>query len=290
MIAALLLLQVAIPDPRWSRPPVALAAPTLTETSALVVSPRYPGVLWTLNDSDNPPELFATDTAGRALGKVLVLGAKNVDWEAMAQGPCTTTGGGQVRVRPARCLYIGDIGDNSRVRSYVTIYRVAEPRPGIDTTVAILDSLHLVYPDGPRDAESLVVDDAGTLWIISKELIRSPRIYRLAPGAWGGGRARRMTFVDSLPIPSASGIEFWATDATWIGAADTLVVRTYGVLWTVPFAGGRPVIAATKARCRLAGLGPQGEGVAWLGGDLFALTSEKLFRSPASIAMVRCPG
>lgn len=289
MLAALFLLQVTIPDPHWSRPPVALADPTLSETSALVVSEAHPGVLWTLNDSDNPPELFATDTAGRALGKVLVLGARNVDWEALAWGRCDVLRGG-VGVQSRRCLYIGDIGDNSRVRPFVTIYRVLEPRPGIDTTIAIVDSLHLAYPDGARDAESLAIDPQGTLWIISKELIQSPRIYRLVPGPWGGGRVRRMTFVDSLPIPSASGIEFWATDATWIGAGDTLVVRTYGALWAIPFKGGRPDVAATRARCRLAGLGPQGEGIAWLGDDLFALTSEKLFRSPASIALVRCPG
>src|ERR1041385_829562 len=118
MLTALLLLQVAIPDPQWSRPPVALADPTLSETSALVVSQAHPGVLWTLNDSDNPPELFATDTAGRALGKVLVVGARNVDCEALAWGQCGLPRGA-MPVRSRRCLYIGDIGDNSRVRPFV---------------------------------------------------------------------------------------------------------------------------------------------------------------------------
>lgn len=287
MITALLLLQVAIPEPRWSRPPVALAAPTLTETSALVRSDAHPGVLWTLNDSDNPPELFAIDTAGRDLGRVTVVGAKNVDWEALADGPCP---GVREARSPRRCLYVGDIGDNDRVRPFVTIYRVPEPRPGIDRTVPILDSLRAVYPDGARDAESMVVDDAGTVWIVSKELLREPRVYRLSYGAWRGPSPRPMRLVDSLPIPSATGIEHWVTDATWMERGDTLIVRTYGALWTLPFRGGAPDIAATRPRCRLAGLGPQGEGVAWLGGDLFALTSEKLFRSPASVALVRCPG
>ena len=287
MIAALLLLQVAVPEPRWSRPPVALADPTLTETSALVRSTAHPGVLWTLNDSDNPPELFATDTAGRALAKVHITGARNVDWEALASGPCPA----RLGTAPSTdCLYIGDIGDNDRIRPYVTIYRVPEPRPGLDSAVAILDSLRATYPDGARDAESMVVDPSGTIWIVSKELLRTPRIYRLDPGTWGGPRWRAMTFIDSLPIPSATGIEHWTTDATWIGAGDTLIVRTYGALWTVPFRAGRPDVAAARPRCRLAGLGPQGEGVAWLGGDLFALSSEKLFRSPASVALVRCPG
>ena len=58
------------------------------------------------------------------------------------------------------------------------------------TAVAILDSLHLVYPDGARDAESLVVDFAGTIWIVSKELLQAPRLYRLVAGPWGGARPR----------------------------------------------------------------------------------------------------
>jgi hypothetical protein len=287
--AALLLLQLTVPAPAWSRPPVPLAAPTLTETSALVASRTYPGVLWTLNDSDNPPELFATDTAGHALGRIRVLGAKNVDWEALASGPCPGAG----RAVPARaptCLYVGDIGDNSRVRSFVTIYRVREPRPGIDTSVAILDSLRLTYPDGPRDAESVVVDAGGTLWIISKELLQSPRMYEIPKRSWDHARAQKLVFVDSLPIPSASGIEHWVTDATWLGRGDTLIVRTYGELWVVPFLGGRPHPDGTRPLCSLQGLGPQGEGVAWLGKGLFGLTSEKLFHSPASIALVRCGG
>lgn len=290
MIVALLLLQLTVPAPAWSRPPVPLAEPTLTETSALVTSLAYPGVLWTLNDSGNPPELFATDTSGRALGRIRVLGAKNVDWEALASGPCPSPRVPSTGAPTRQCLYVGDIGDNSRVRPFVTIYRVPEPRPGIDTTVEIIDSLRAVYPDGARDAESMVVDADGTIWIISKELLQSPHVYEIPRRSWGGARAQTMVFVDSLPIPSASGIEHWATDATWLGRGDTLIVRTYGELWVVPFLGGRPHPNETRPLCSLQGLGPQGEGVAWLGKGLFGLTSEKLFRSPASIALVRCGG
>lgn len=288
MLTTLLLLQVALPAPSWTRPPVPLADPKLSESSALVRSTTQPGLFWTLNDSDNPPQLFATDTAGHALGTWLVRGATNQDWEALAEGPCPSTGG-----RPKRdCLYIGDIGDNNRKRPFITIYRVREPRPGDSTPIPILDSLHATYPDGPRDAEAMVVDDAGTTWIISKELLQSPRIYRLNAGVhpWPARTDLAMTFVDTLPIPSASGAEFWVTDASWNGARDSLFVRTYGALFALPVVRGRPVATATRALCQLIGLGPQGEGVAWLGGGYFALSSEKLFRSPASIALARCAG
>lgn len=285
MLTAFLLVQVALPAPSWTRPPVPLADPKLSESSALVRSTAHPGVFWTLNDSDNPPQLFAIDTAGHRLGEVTVQGARNIDWEALAEGPCPGRGG-------RGCLYIGDIGDNDRRKGSVIIYRVEEPRPGGVVTVPIVDSLHATYPDGARDAEAMAVGDDGTIWIISKELLQAPRLYRSAAGAqrWRPGTHLAMTFVDSLPIPSASGAEFWVTDATWNGARDSLFVRTYGALFVVPFGEGGPLTAATRPLCTLVGLGPQGEGVAWLGHGYFALSSEKLFRTPASIALAKCAG
>lgn len=285
MFASFLLLQVALPSPLWSRPPIPLADPRLLETSALVPSPTRSGLFWSLNDSGNPPELFAVDTGGRALGRVSVVGAENRDWEALATGACPA----HRRTGPrAVCLYIGDIGDNSAVRPLVVIYRVAEPDPTRDTAVAIIDSLLVRYPDGPRDAESMVVDARGDLWIISKERLRSPRVYRVPTNAWRTRRTVTAIYTATLPIPSGDGVEQWTTDATWIHGGAALVVRTYGALWKVPFRLGRPVPRATKALCSLAGLGPQGEGVAWIAGDLYGLTSEKLFRTDASIALVRC--
>lgn len=282
MLATLVLLQVTLPAPTSSRAPVPLAEPKLSETSALAPSPTRPGLLWTLNDSGNPPVLFATDTAGTARGEVAVPAATNRDWEALAFGPCPA------RTTARVCLYIGDIGDNERVHSYSVIYRVTEPDPTVDSVVPVLDSLRFHYADGPRDAEAMAVDARGDLWIVSKELVREPRIYRVRASAWGSRGEATATFVASLPIPSPSGIEHWTTDASWLAGQGALAVRTYGGLWKVPFKDGMPVARETTPLCSLAGLGPQGEGLAWLGGDLFALTSEKLFRFAASIALVRC--
>jgi hypothetical protein len=284
MLVTLFLLQTALPAPTASRPPVALAEPHLTETSALAPSRVHPGVLWTLNDSGNPEELFATDTAGRALARVQIEGAHNRDWEALAFGPCPARGA----VADHDCLYIGDIGDNERLYPSVVIYRVSEPDPAHDSAVRVIDSLHVRYADGPRDAESMAVDAKGDIWIVTKELLRGPRIYRVRSGAWSSRTEATAEFITALPIPSASGIEHWTTDASWMSGGSALAVRTYGGLWKVPFKGGMPVAGETRALCSLAGLGPQGEGLAWLGGDLFALSSEKLFRFGASIALVRC--
>ncbi len=80
----------------------------LRESSGVAVSHRDPGVLWSINDSGNPATLFATDTLGRPLAAIAVTGAENVDWEAIAAGPCGTAG---------TCLYIADTGDNRERRS-----------------------------------------------------------------------------------------------------------------------------------------------------------------------------
>ena len=285
MLTTLLLLQAALPAPSASRPPVALAEERLSETSALAPSPTRPGVLWTLNDSGNPVELFATDTAGRALGHVRLLHAFNRDWEALAFGPCLPMSAARA-VR--RCLYIGDIGDNERAYSSIVIYQLAEPDPATDSVATVFDSLRIRYSDGPRDAEAMAVDGHGDLWIVTKELVREPRIYRVPARAWSSDEVAIATFVTSLPIPSATGIEHWTTDASWMDDGRALAVRTYGGLWKVPFKAGMPVASETRPLCALAGLGPQGEGLAWLSGDLFALTSEKLFGNKASIALVRC--
>lgn len=285
MLATLLLLQATLPAPTSSRPPIALADERLSETSALAASSTRPGLLWTLNDSGNPAELFAIDTAGRALGRVRVDGASNRDWEALATGPCPARrSSGAAR----SCLYIGEIGDNERIYPTIVIYRVAEPDPARDSVARVIDSLHIRYADGPRDAESMAVDARGDLWIVTKELIREPRVYRVPAAAWSTKGDATAVFVTSLPIPSPSGIEHWTTDASWMEGGRALAVRTYGGLWRVPFKEGVPVAAETRPLCALAGLGPQGEGLAWLGDDLFAVTSEKLFGNKASIALVRC--
>ena len=57
------------PAPSWHRDAVPFKDRRIPESSGVVVSRTTPGALWTFNDSDNPPDLFATDTAGRALGR-----------------------------------------------------------------------------------------------------------------------------------------------------------------------------------------------------------------------------
>src|SRR5215813_6353086 len=105
------------------RPPVHLANlenQSIKESSGIAASRRNTGVFWTHNDSGDGPFIFAFDRQGKHRGVWRVIGAKAVDWEDMAIGPGSRRG--------RSYLYLGDIGDNSKKRDQITVYRVAEPQ------------------------------------------------------------------------------------------------------------------------------------------------------------------
>lgn len=156
----------------------------IDESSGIVASRRSPGVFWTHNDSGDGAYLYAFDRKGGKRGTWLVNGAKAFDWEDIAAGPGP---------QPGRSyLYIGDIGDNDKDRREVIVYRV--PEPSITDKDAYTDrsapaetehaeAIHLRYPDGRHDAESLAVHPTtGDLYLITKtrNTTTAAGVYKLA--------------------------------------------------------------------------------------------------------------
>ena len=143
--------------------------------SGLAASRRNPGVLWIHNDY-GPACVYAIAPEGKMLGVYNLAGAKNRNWEDIAVGP-----GPEPNVV---YIYAGDIGDNYSKRKSVTIYRFAEPiveakGTPANVTITNYDSIELVYPDGPRDAETLIVDPlTKDIYIVSKEM--TSKVYRAA--------------------------------------------------------------------------------------------------------------
>jgi hypothetical protein len=134
-----------------------VADPSANELSGLVRSPSQPDLLWSHDDSGGQPVLFGLRTDGRVATRPTVTGAQNVDWEDIASGPGPR-------------LYVGDIGDNERNRPSIDVYRVPEPQVGAAAT-APAARLRLHYPDGPHDAETLLVDPLrGDLIVITKTI------------------------------------------------------------------------------------------------------------------------
>ncbi|MGH2756079.1 MAG: hypothetical protein ACRDLB_16835 [Actinomycetota bacterium] len=136
--------------------------PQITESSGLVAASAGRGSYWTHNDSGGGVELYCLRSRGASCGTWTVTGAEAADWEDIAKGPGATAG--------ATYLYLGDIGDNEAVRASISIYAVPEPSPtGADGATQPSTVLSFTYPDGPRDAETLLVHPStGDLYVVSK--------------------------------------------------------------------------------------------------------------------------
>ncbi len=171
----------------------------INEASGIAASRKNPNVLWTHND-DGPPCVYAMTPKGKHLGRYVLDGACNRDWEDIAVGP-----GPDPNVY---YIYIGDIGDNSSSHKSIRIYRVPEPQvevnqPPAYVKIGDVETIELVYPEGPRNAETLMIDPlTKDIYIISKE--EPSRVYR---AAWPQSTTTQTTleYVARIPWGTATG-------------------------------------------------------------------------------------
>src|SRR2546426_6138443 len=168
------------------------------ESSGIAASRAHPGVLWTHNDSGDDAYVYATDLAGADRGFVRIRGARAVDWEDIALGPCPT--------RRAACLYIADTGDNEMARKSVVIYAVAEPDPPDRHSgpfrSAPAAALRLKYVGGPDGVEAIYrAPRDSALYLVSKGRRGVIQLYRLPRNAWGGDTLVTAAPLQRLPIP-----------------------------------------------------------------------------------------
>lgn len=132
----------------------------LEEASGLAASVRYPGFLWSHNDSGHPAELFLLDSTARTRATFRIAGVRNRDWEDIAMGPGRDS---------TFYVYIGDIGDNYARHKVKKIYCVAEPSLDEDSQLPVVDTLIIKMSDRPRDTEALMVDPKSrNLYLITK--------------------------------------------------------------------------------------------------------------------------
>jgi hypothetical protein len=144
------------------------------------------GLYWTANDSGSDGTVFGIDPKGAVRG-TLNYRARPVDVEAVA--------------RHGDRLYVADIGDNNAVRDQVTVYYFTNPRAnGLTVTYHAYD---FRYPDGAHDAETLLVDGAGQLYIVTKEARGG--IYA-APPAPSRSRTNLLRRVGDAPALVTDGV------------------------------------------------------------------------------------
>ena len=177
----------------------------IDESSGLVARGR---TFWTVNDSGDEAVVYAVDgRTGDTTGTTSYAGEEPDDVEALAPGPGGT-------------LWVGDIGDNNRDRSTVAVHRV-----GADGSAARFE---LAYPDGPHDAEALLVHPrTGRVLVVSKVPLLGGTVYA-APRRLEQGSVHRMAAVSRV-----RGI---VTDGAFLPDGRHVVLRTYGsaAVYTYP--------------------------------------------------------
>jgi hypothetical protein len=156
---------------------------SMNEISGIAASGIIHNLYYVHNDSGDTSRFFAIYPSGEVKSIIYFKGDPRErygvhDCEDIAVGPGPAPGKSYV--------YLGDIGDNYSLRPYLTIYRMEEQRAWAGDSVAHTTAvpIHLKYPDGPKDAETLMVDPVEKLlYIVSKRqdsvtVYSTPLIYR----------------------------------------------------------------------------------------------------------------
>ncbi|MCZ6818469.1 MAG: T9SS type A sorting domain-containing protein [Calditrichaeota bacterium] len=247
----------------------------LDEASGIAASRKNPGVLWMHNDSGDQNRLFTLNSDGRHLGVYFVDGVTSCDWEDIALGPGPEEG--------EEYIYIGDIGDNDAARDVKFIYRVREPavhpqQAAIDTVLAGAETIAFQYPDGKRDAETLMVDPlTRDIYLISKRE-NIVHVYR-APYPQSTANVNTLESVATLNMTnvvagdiSPSGLE--------------ILVKTYTSIFYWCRTAGQSIAGALSASPVVVPyvVEPQGEAISWdFEGAGYFTTSEELGSVPAHL-------
>ncbi len=172
----------------------------IKESSGLVASRCNEDTFWTHNDSGNGNFIYALNNEGKVLGTWQVLGAKNTDWEDIATH----------KNKDGECfLYIGDIGNNSRKRSELTVFKVKEPtvtkrnksnkKSPVSTEKA--KAIKFSYPQLRRDAETLLIHpETEDLYILTKRFSGSAGVYKLSD--YKVGQTNSLKQIANLSVPA----------------------------------------------------------------------------------------
>lgn len=227
----------------------------LDELSGIVESRAQPGIFFVHNDSGDSARFFAIDRTGTLRATFVLRGATAVDWEDIAVGPCPA----------GTCLYLGDIGDNDRVRPGYALYLVAQPTvaDGAAATRELpWERFAFTYPDGRHNSEALAIrPDTGDVYVFTKVTTLPSVVYRF-PLPLSGDASVTLTRVGELALPAGgSGL---VTGADIHPCAPRLLVRTYDRLWEFSGAGAswEDLFRATPERM-LVQTENQGESVGW---------------------------
>jgi len=250
----------------------------LLELSGVAASRVNPGILYVHNDSGNPNQIYLTDGTGADKGTLTISPVGNRDWEDIAVGPGPVAGMSYV--------YIGDIGDNDSKYSSVFIYRFPEPDLTGKTLpyvadISTIDIIQLKYPDGPRNAETLMVDPLTKDIYIASKSSNSSQIY-VARYPQSTAVTTTMTPVVQLYFNKATGGDI-SPDGTEI------LLRSNELMWYWKLAAGTSVAAGLLTQPQVAPYAnnePQGEGICFAADAGGYYTNTEIRDHPGHLATI----
>jgi hypothetical protein len=185
-------------------------------------------VVYTNNDSGDDAVIYGVDAhTGRTLGRT-TYADEVTDVEAIAPGADGT-------------IWAADTGDNRANRDDVAVYRV-DPRDGDHPATRY----PLSYPDGPHDAETLLVQPRTQRVFVVSKAVFGGTVYA-APRHLRPDRPNRLRAFARVP-----GL---VTDGSFFPDGRHVVLRTYGTASVLTFPAFQLVGTVTLPEQ------PQGEGI-----------------------------
>ncbi len=207
--------------------------PRLEELSGLAADAEH---VYAVNDGGTRLEVAVLDDDCR-VRDVITAPTDPYDVEDLALGPDGT-------------LWLGDTGDNRRRRETAAVHALSR-----DGTSVLY---RLTYPDGPQDAEALVVDHTGTPYIITKNVLGTARVYRpaqplVSPGPTPlehvGTVSLRTTDTPGGPVGALGSV--LVTGAALSADGSVVALRTYTDAYLYPVTDGDIVAAFTREPVRV---------------------------------------
>jgi hypothetical protein len=165
----------------------------IDESSGIGASRRYPGCIWTHNDSGDSARLFLLDGTGKTLSEIVMDNADARDWEDMS-----VAGDGK-----NSWVYVGDIGDNAEAHPGIVVYRFQEPEIDVQNPPERIsvscERMVLQYPDRAHNAETLVAAPDGHLLIVTKS--QDKTLVFKTPQPFTAGATQQLQKLGEIEMP-----------------------------------------------------------------------------------------
>ncbi|WP_316831452.1 hypothetical protein [Pedobacter aquatilis] len=229
----------------------------ISETSGLFIAKD--NLFFVHNDSGDTSRFFAIDAKGNLLSTIYFKGDPSI--KHLGVTDCEDIAGGPGPIKNKNYIYLGDIGDNAGKHPYVTVYRFPEPGKLSAKMQIEGESVQLKYPNGPQDAETLMVDPLLKELIIISKRQDTVGIYS-TPLLFKNKDTLTMKKQGSLYLPG-KGLVKYVVSGDISRDGRQIIVKTYTNVYYWMRKGNEPIaqtLARTPVRLPYT-LEPQGEAV-----------------------------